>query len=126
MEYFLIFILQLFGIGFHVVQKVKQLDVEHPEANVKQIFGIFVEQDWATLFGSGLVMFFHLTTHYIINTYAPHMRDAKINLGIFVIPYIMASFVAAFGLGYFGQRIIYKFFGKAESYLGDKIDKSGK
>ena len=123
MEYFLIFVLQLFGIGFHIVQTVRKLDSEHPDKKISEIFTLFFNNEWVTLFGSSLVVFLHLTTHYIVDTYAPELRETKINIFVAQVPYIIGSFVMAFCLGYFGQRIIYKFFGKAETYLGNKVDK---
>lgn len=115
MEYFLIFLLQLIGIGFHVGQKLKAMDDKYPDKNIRQLLNTFIDEDWITLCISALVIALNLVTHYIIDTYTPDLRNS-------VNYYILYTFAIALILGYSGQRIIYKYLGKAEEVLNKKAD----
>jgi hypothetical protein len=116
MEYFLIFSLQLIGIGFHVAQKIKSLDAKYPDKSIRQIFNTFLDQDWVTLFISGLVIILDLVVHYILDSYTPELRKG-------VNYYVLYAFGIALVLGYAGQRIIYKWLGRAEEILDKQSDK---
>lgn len=110
MEYLLIILLQLIGIGFHVMQKVISIGDNHPEKTRRQIFDVFFKEDWDTLFVSALVLITHLVAHYIIDTYTPDFRNS-------VNYYVLYAFGSALVLGYAGQRLIYKWLGSAEKKL---------
>lgn len=114
MEYTIIIILQLLGIGFHVMQKISALGDKFPEKTVPEIRGIFWKEDWDTLVGSALVLALNLVVHYIIEEYT--------DLAETVAYYILYAFGAAFILGYAGQRMIYKWLGSAEKKLTEKGD----
>ena len=116
MEYFLIFSLQLIGIGFHVAQKVKALDAKYPEKSIREIFNTFLDQDWVTLFISALIIVLDLMVHFILDTYTPDIRKG-------VNYYVLYAFGIALFLGYAGQRLIYKYLGKAEEILDKQADK---
>ena len=116
MEYFLIIVLQLLGVGFHVVQQVSDIDNRHPEVSRREVFEIFFKNDWDTLIGSALVLFLHIIIHYIVENYAPEVKSMK--------NYILYSFGFALVMGYGGQKIVYKYLGSAEKFLDDKIDKN--
>lgn len=124
MEYLIIFVLQLLGIGFHVVQKVNVLDKQHPEQTAKQIYAMFFENEWSSLSISVLVLVANLLSHGIIDHYFPAVRETtiKIPLTELELPYLAASFIVALVLGYAGQRLAYKYLGKAEQYLSKKAD----
>lgn len=117
MEYLLIFILQLLGIGFHVMQKVIKIGDTHRELSRKQVFNAFFDEDWDTLIVSGLVLIVNLVAHYIIDAYTPEFR-ASVNY------YALYAFAIAFILGYSGQRLAYKWLGSAEKKLETLSDKS--
>lgn len=123
MEYALIIILQFLGIGFSVMQKVSALSDKYPNETRKGIIDMFFKEDWDTLFCSALVLIGNLTCHFIIDLYFPSVRDSGVSIPgtSIVIPYLGASFLAAFGFGYFGQRIIYKVLGTAEKKISEKI-----
>ena len=122
MEYFLIFILQAIGIGLSVLQKVKSIDDKYPDFTKSQIWGVFWDEDWTTLLGSGLVLTLNLVTHFIVQTYAPHFEE----ITIMGVPYIIAALGIALVLGWGGQRLIYKWLGSAEKVLDKKVnDKLG-
>lgn len=125
MEYFIVFFLQLLGILFHVAQKVNALDKQYPEKTIKQIYGQFFENDWSSLSVSVLVLVTDLVTHGILNTYFPGVMNTMVNVPMteIQVPLIVLSFIGAFVLGYAGQRLAYKYLGKAEQYLNDKVDK---
>jgi hypothetical protein len=114
MEYALITILELIGIGLHVGQKVHELDGKFENDTLKQVFGQFWNSDRVTVFISGLVLLLNLVVHYIIEVYAPSIRDMKY--------YDLYSFGIALVLGYAGQRLIYKYLGKAEEVLNKKVE----
>lgn len=116
MEYFLIFSLQLIGIGFHVAQKVKALDAKYPEKSIREVFNTFLDQDWVTLGISGLIIVLDLLVHFILDKYTPDLRKG-LNY------YVLYAFAIALVLGYGGQRLIYKYLGKAEEILDKQADK---
>jgi hypothetical protein len=116
MEYFLIFSLQLIGIGFHVAQKIKALDAKFPEMSIREIFNTFLDQDWVTLFISALIIVLDLMVHFILDRYTPDLIKG-INY------YVLYAFGIALVLGYAGQRLIYKYLGKAEEILDQQADK---
>jgi hypothetical protein len=113
MEYLLIFILQILGIGFHVMQKIISIGDKHPEKNRSQIFSAFLYEDWDTLAVSLLVIATHLIAHYIVANYT--------DLSMTSDKYILWSFSLALLLGYAGQRLAYKFLGSAEEFLNKKV-----
>lgn len=114
MEYALIFILQLLGIGLSILQKITGLGDKFPNFDRKQIISTFFNEDWDTLIGSALVLILDLTVHFICNYYqAPFTSHPY---------YIFISFGLALLLGYAGQRIIYRVLGTSEKALNKKID----
>ena len=124
MEYIIIFTLQLLGIAFHVVQKVNTLDKQYPEKSIKEIYSLFFENEWSSLSVSALVLFADLFFHFIIDSYFPAVREMAITVPVInlTMPYLAVSFIVAFVLGYGGQRLAYKYLGKAEQYLSDKAN----
>lgn len=123
MEYVIIFLLQIFGIAFNINLKIVHLDRQYPGVPLSQIKDIFWKQERVMFFGSALIIMFHLLCHVIIDLYAPEIRNVKVPIFIvdWSVPYIIVSFIIALLLGYFGQALIYKLFGKAEKILKDKI-----
>lgn len=115
MEYALHVLLQALGIGFHVMQKIVQLDKKYPEKSIKEIRATFFDEDWTTLLVSALVLLLSLVTHYIVQHYAPELVAS-------VKYFDLWAFALSFVLGYAGQRLIYKGLGKASSVLEKKID----
>jgi hypothetical protein len=122
MEYVMILILQLIGIGFHVAQKVNALDKQHPEKTIKEIYGLFFENEWSSLSISALVLVADLMFHFIVGFYFPQLKERSFHIPYLevTLPFLATSFMAAFVLGYAGQRLAYKYLGKAEQYLSDK------
>lgn len=115
MEYVLIIVLELLGIGFHVGQKVLELDKKSPDDSLSEVFGLFWNADRITVFISGLVLTLNVVGHYIVEVYAPkHITGWEY--------YDLFSFGLALVLGYGGQRLIYKALGRAEQVIGKKVD----
>lgn len=114
MEYLLVFILQLLGIGFHVGQKIVSLGNTYPQKTWKEILTVFFSEDWDTLFISALVLILNECAHFIIDGYAHYLTEYP--------NFYLYSFGTALLLGYAGQRLVYKFFGSAEKFLGNQID----
>lgn len=113
MEYALIFILQLIGIGFHVMQKISGLGNQFPLKPRKEIFSIFMQEDWDTLLISGLIIALNEVAHYVIHIYAPDIAGyAHFELIVFGIALV---------LGYAGQNLIYKWLGSAQNFLDKKV-----
>lgn len=115
MEYLLIIVLQLLGIGFHVMQKIVSLGDTCKECTRKDVISAFFKEDWDTLVVSILVLVSNLVIHYIVDTYAHSLRDSTQY-------YILYAFGLAFVLGYAGQRLVYKWLGSAEKRLTNEID----
>lgn len=114
MEYALIVLLQLIGIGLHVMQKVIALGDQNKSMERKEIFATFWHEDWDTLFVSGLVLVLNLAAHYIIEAYTILPKE--------IGNYPLYAFGIALVLGYAGQRLIYKYLGTAEAALAKKGD----
>lgn len=108
------FIMQLLGIGFHVGQKIITIGNNFPDKTVGDVIRVFWKEDWDTLAISGLVLLLDEMIHVVINGYAPHVTEFP--------NFYLYSFGAALLMGYAGQRLVYKFFGSAEKFLGDQID----
>lgn len=109
-EYLLIIALELAGISLHVLQKVLELDKKSPDDSLSEVFGLFWKSDRITVFISFVVLFLNVIGHYIIEEYGP---EAITNHEY----YDLTSFAVALILGYAGQRLIYKWLGKAEAKL---------
>ena len=115
MEYTLIIILQLIGIGFHALEKVAELDKKYPQFSMKEVFAAFFNEDWNTLLMSGLVLALNVVTRFIAERYAPQFTgNQTTELWWFGISLV---------LGYAGQRLVYRFFGSAEKFLNKQADK---
>ena len=113
MEYLIIIVLELLGIGFAVMETVSKLNDEYKETWL-QILGRYIQQDWDTLIRSFLVLLLNLIAHYIVENYTDlFLNDTY---------YQLIGFALALILGYAGQRLIYKYFGKAEKFLEKKVD----
>jgi hypothetical protein len=115
MEYIIIFILESAGICFHLIPKIGALCDKYPEKNRKEIEAIFKKEDWDTVALSIVVLVLNLLGHFILNKYAPELIAG-------IEYYILWAFVGAFGLGYFGQRLIYKVLGTSEKFLNKQIE----
>lgn len=116
MEYILIILFQLLGIGFHVAQKLIQLDNLSPDDSFGAVMKLFWNEDRVTIFISSLILVLNVAAHFVIESYAPELR-AKIEY------YALYSFAIALVLGYGGQRLVYKYLGKAEALLDKQADK---
>jgi len=126
MEYFVIFILQVSGIGFHVGQTLLALDDKFPDDSFGDVWREFIKRDKITLFISAWILFLCLTVHFIVNYYFPSVRNTSLAfpwLGGLTIPYLAIAFMISFILGYAGQALFYKWLGKAKKYLEEKADK---
>lgn len=115
MEYALIFILQLFGIGFHAGQKVLELDKLVPDDSLWDVGRLFWKEDKITLIISiFLILPLSLVLYYILLEYGP---DSISEYEYFDLIYFGFALV----LGYAGQRIIYGALGKAVTFAEKKI-----
>lgn len=124
MEYLFILIAQIIGIGFHVGQKIIQLDKAHPEKSIKEVRGLFFENEWSSLFVSIVIIVTHLFVHGMIDYYIPERLSTSLEIPFtnFSVPFSLAGILLAIVLGYAGQRIAYKYLGKAEKYLSKKAE----
>lgn len=115
MEHFLIFIIQILGIGFHVGQKVLELDKLYPDDSITDVFKLFWKTDKFTVFISAWITAAYGLFYYITQEYAP---DSVTNF-----EYLdLCFFGGALVIGYGGQGIIYKALGKAVDIANKKID----
>lgn len=122
MEYVIILLLQGFGVAFNAYKKIMELDKQYHSIPLREIREKFMQNERITFFGSALIAFFHLLCHVIVDLYYPSFREKNIPLFIadWSVPYVIGSFILAFVLGYFGQWLVFRLFGKAEKYLSDK------
>lgn len=115
MEYLLIIILQVIGVGLHVSQKVIKIGNENKQMTRNGIITVFWNEDWDSLFASFFILLLNLVAHYIVGEYAP----ANITEYEY---YMIISFGLALLFGYAGQRIVYSYLGKAEEFLNKKVE----
>lgn len=115
MEYVIVFILQALGISLSATQKMLELDRKFPDDSLSDVINLFLREDRITLIISGIILIFNLVAHYIVDSYT--------ELPLVVEYYPIWAFGISFVLGYAGQRIIYKYLGKAEGLLMKKADK---
>lgn len=113
MEYWLIGILQLLGVGFHVMQKVSTLGNNFPQKTRNEIISIFFQEDWDTLCISGLILATCEVLHYVIHNYAQNVAQMQY--------FELTWFGVALVLGYSGQNLIYKWLGSAQTFLDKKV-----
>lgn len=113
MEYVLLVMLQLIGIGFHVMQTIIDLGNKFPTETPKSVWFSFWKTDWDSLGVSGLVLILSVISHYVIHTYAPSIASYQY--------FELMSFGISLILGYSGQTLIYKFLGKASAALEQKV-----
>lgn len=114
MEYLIIAALQLIGILLHVLQKVAELDKKFIDDTFWSVLVTFWKQDRTTVMISVVVMFLNLLVHFIIDDYTDLPETTK--------HYYLYAFGAALLLGYAGQRLIYKYLGKAEDFMNRKVE----
>jgi len=115
MEYALIFILQLLGIGFHVGEKVLELDKLSPDDSLGDVLKLFWKSDKITLFISGLIIGLNEVGHYIVHVYAPKSVTEWQYFDL-------VMFALALVLGYAGQRLVYGALGKAVVFAEKKVN----
>ena len=121
-EYIFIALFQIVGVLFNAGQVIMKLDKEHQET-LEEINRRFFKSEKISLMLSGLILFTHLVCHAAVDLYFPSVREATFMLPFFeiTIPYLGLSFISAAVLGYAGQRIVYKYFGKLEQSLTKKL-----
>ena len=115
MEHFLIFVIQILGIGFNVWQKVLVLDKLYPDDTLEDVFKLFWKTDRITVFISLWIMVAYGLFYFITLNYAP---DSVINFDYLDLSFFGGALV----IGYGGQAIVYKALGKAVDIANKKID----
>jgi len=115
MEYLLIAVLQILGIGFKAWLTILNLDKKFTDDTLEDVMGQFWKSDRITLFISFWIMVSNLVFHFILNEYSDFPETINY--------YLLFSFAIAFVLGFGGQAIVYKYLGKAENVLMRKADK---
>jgi len=124
MEYFFIFLFQTLGIAASVGQTVYGLDKHVPEKSAREIFNLFIENEWSSLLISIIILVTDVSFHLLLNTYFPQWHSAMVHVPIIDIdvPFVVASILASFILGYGGQWLFYKWLNKGKEYLIKKAE----
>lgn len=118
MEYLIIIVLQILGIGFHVMQRIAKLNLlykDKPEISARYVVSVFMKEDWNTLIVSVLIILLNLVVHFILDTYGHDYTSG-------ISGFQLYGFLVAFVLGYAGQRLVYKYLGTAENFLNKKVE----
>lgn len=103
------------------MQKLVTIRRKHRKENIRQIFSVFLYEDWNTLLCSMLILALDLVAHFIMHNYTPWVHDMKVGIPLIgEVPFIILTFLFALILGYGGQRIIYKYLGTAEEFITKK------
>jgi hypothetical protein len=114
MDFALIAILQLFGIALHGFQKLIELDAKSPDDSKWDVFKLMWKNDGFSFGVSFVVLGLNEVTHFIVARYSTFAETFE--------NYYLWSFLVAFVLGYAGQRVIYKYLGRAEEFLNKKVE----
>lgn len=114
MDFFIIAVLQIIGIALHGFQKLIELDAKSPDDSTADVFRLMWKNDRFSFGVSFIVLALNEVTHFIIARYSTFAETME--------HYYLWSFLVAFVLGYAGQRVIYKYLGKAEEFLNKKVD----
>lgn len=118
MEYLLIIILQILGVGFHVAQKASEIEKRSLTDTFPQVLSAFLTENRVSLFISALVLITSVVTYYVLIHYTSLPQT---------IPYFfLYCFGGAVVLGYAGQRIIYSFLGHGVDAVLGRINKNVK
>lgn len=123
MTYIIMLVSGLFGICFHILMAVRQLNNALPKENYKGVLKAYFEKDFWCLGGSVLAVLF------AIFICAPHLQmidpgaagDTEDRFVYFMVKWARISFAV---LGYFGDSIIFGLFGTIGKTLADKGLKS--
>ena len=107
-EYVLIGILYVMGVGFNISQKLSVLQKKFPSFSRKEIVQTFKKEEWNTM----IVSFLGLITVQAL-WFAGHYENVTLPLWL----HGFAVYPAAMVVGYAIQRIIYKYLGTSESAL---------
>ncbi|WP_430897612.1 MULTISPECIES: hypothetical protein [unclassified Paraflavitalea] len=112
----LVFASLLFIIGMllYIMFVVRDIRKKFPDFGFRQVFGIFLKQDWDTLIVSGLVMILSLLGIVIIQHY-------KIKLPIWFDSW--GKYVFILVSGFAGHWLIYSFLGTSAKWIQRNIDK---
>ena len=120
MDYALIFILELIGIGLAVMKIVLELDKRSPDDTKLDVLKLFWKLDGFTLIVSAIIFVANEVVHFIMEMYG---QKAIAYIDSFeYLNYHLVSFTIAFLLGYFGQTKVYQWLGKAEAFIDKKIE----
>ena len=132
MDYLIIFFFQIFGILFHVGQKIAIIRKNNPILKVKEVVSVFWHEDWNTLGVSAVVLFFDLFVHFVVDYVDPGFYEKIVSIPlifniVWITKYLTLSFIFALVLGYGGQWLIYRYLGTAvkaaEKFADDKLKK---
>lgn len=113
MDYFLILVLWIIGVGFDVMRKITKLRKKFPQFGFGTVWKTFFGQEWDSLMVSVLVLLFQETALIIIaynEIKLPPWFDA------------WGMYVLSLALNYSGQRTAYHFLNTSESVLKSKAD----
>lgn len=116
MEYLVILACLLLGIGFHVGQKVLELDKLKPDDSLGDVFVMLWKDDKITILIS-VVLIIPLVelAYFILLQYGP---DSIVKWEYFDLVFFFGALI----LGYAGQRIVYGALGKAVTYAENKVN----
>lgn len=125
MDYIIIIFLQFLGIALLITQKMIEIDKRSQTDGPREVFAIFLKEDWITLLISGVVLLFNLIAHYIVDEYTDVPATFSVTIPVInvVVPYIILAFGFAFFLGYGGQWLIFRALGKTKAAIDEKFGK---
>lgn len=116
--YYAVFIGGIIGVVLHIGTKVEGLKNKFPNLTKGQILGTFFAEEWNVLIISAVV---NISCLISVQLGAIHYFGwDQYQFGPLV------AFVLMIGVGYFGQRVVYRVLGTTEKILNKKIDDAKK
>lgn len=127
-EFLFVIVFAVLGNYANLWKTFDSLDKQFPEKTIAEIKALFWEHEAAfIMFGIPFVFTLNIAMQAALAYYTDVFTyDFPINVFgwfSFDFPVVILSFVFAFCFNFFGQLLIYKWLGKAQSYLESKIEK---
>lgn len=123
MLYVFVFFFQLIGVGFHVGQRVIEIDKRIEGDTWKDVINVFVKENLISLFISALVLLSDIMIHLALSTYTDiPSKPITVPVLEWNLPFAIVAILWSWLMGYAGQRIIYSILGKAEHIVIKKVE----
>lgn len=118
-----VFFSQLFGIFFHVGQKVLEIDARTPDDTLSQVISVFLKENIISLILSGGILLLDLFAHIVLSVYTEiPSKDVVVPVVDWSLPFPLVAVGVSLLIGYTGQRGLYWFLERVRVAAKKKIE----